>query len=314
MDAADRASSVRRHPQVAELLADGQPAPAAIDDFLANHEFPLVEPGAADLRLAGRGRPCRSPALDPWRRRPRPFEQLPGTDLWLLRLPVEDGGRFEYKLAIGRHGGEDLDPRSAQPGAGGRSLRREFGVPHLGYARPEWSEPRGAPAGRIESRGGREPRLRRGAARSGSTCRPAIDPGRPYPLVIIHDGEDFVTYADLPVVARQPDRRGRHPTGDRGAGADPRPAGRIFRRAQACALPRRGSSCRRSQSRYADLGGARGPGAARARASARWPRSSTAFRYPGRLWRAGAEVRAPSSSTSASWSTGRIRSSTASRG
>ena len=33
-----------------------------------------------------------------------PFVQLAGTDLWLLRLPVEDGGRFEYKLAIGRHG------------------------------------------------------------------------------------------------------------------------------------------------------------------------------------------------------------------
>ena len=27
-----------------------------------------------------------------------PFVQLAGTDLWLLRLPVEDGGRFEYKL------------------------------------------------------------------------------------------------------------------------------------------------------------------------------------------------------------------------
>ena len=65
--------------------------------------------------------------------------------------------------------------------------------------RPEWSLPRGAPAGRIEEIGV-ESRVF-GEAREVRVYLPAgHDPERAYPLVVIHDGDDFVTYADLPVV------------------------------------------------------------------------------------------------------------------
>jgi enterochelin esterase-like enzyme len=194
---ADRASPVRRHPQVAELLTNGQPAPAAIDDFLANHAFPLVEPGAATF--AWRGAADHVDLLRWIHAGERAhFEPVSGTDLWLLRLPVTDGGRFEYKLAIGRNGGEEwildpLNPARARDPFGENSECRTYG-----YIRPEWSEPRGAPAGRIEAVEVRSTAF--GERREEQVYLPAgYAAERPYPLVIIHDGQDFVSYADLSV-------------------------------------------------------------------------------------------------------------------
>ena len=248
LDGAERPSSVRRHPQVAELLADGQPAPAAIDDFLASHEFPLVEPGRLTFAWRGAADHVASRALDPRRRRPAPVRAAAGTDLWLLRLPVRTAGGSSTSW---RSGGT-----AARNGSWIRSTRRG---PAIRSVRIRSAGPTATSAPSGASRAARPPgasktwrsRARRSAsaARSGSTCRPAIRPERAYPLVIIHDGEDFVTYADLPVVARQPDRRGRDPAGDRGAGADPRPDGRIFRRAAGMRASSSGSSCRRSRAR-----------------------------------------------------------------
>ena len=68
-----------------------------------------------------------------------------------------------------------------------------------GYARPEWSEPRGAPSGRIEEI--TVPSLAFGESRTERVYLPAgYDPARTYPLVVVHDGSDFVSYAGLPVV------------------------------------------------------------------------------------------------------------------
>jgi enterochelin esterase family protein len=191
-------SPLLRNPRVAELLADGQPEPAVVSEFLANHEFPLIEPGAATFAWQG-----AADHVDILRwihvgsDRVR-FERVGGTDLWLLRLPVEDGGRFEYKLAIGRQGGEEwmldpLNPAHARDPFGENSVCRTFG-----YTRPEWSEPRGAPAGRIESITVESAAF--GERREEQVYLPAgYAAGRSYPLVIIHDGGDFVTYADLSV-------------------------------------------------------------------------------------------------------------------
>ena len=80
-----------------------------------------------------------------------PFERLGVTDLWLLRLPVEDGGRFEYKLGIGARRPRGSDPRSAAtPLVPSDPFGENSVCRTLGYERPEWSLPRGAPAGRIE--------------------------------------------------------------------------------------------------------------------------------------------------------------------
>jgi len=187
-----------RHPAI-EALAVSGPDGEAIAAFLTEQPFPLAEPGM--LTFAWRGE-AEHVHLVRWIHGGAgrlPFERLGDTDLWLLRLPVKDGGRFEYKLGIERNGQEDLilDPRNpdrAEDPFGENSEART-----LGYERPEWSLPRGAPAGwieeiSIESRAFGETRGVRVYLPAGH------DPKARCPLVVIHDGDDFVSYADLPVV------------------------------------------------------------------------------------------------------------------
>jgi enterochelin esterase-like enzyme len=184
------------HPAVARLLSDGPPSPEAVAGFLAEHDFPLAEPGAVTFAWGGAADRVE---LVRWIHAGAdrvPLRRLPGTELWLLRLAVEDSGRFEYKLAIGHHGGEELvvdplNPERAEDPFGQNSVCRTWG-----YARPAWSEPRGAPSGRIEeievaSETFGEMRVERVYLPAG------YSPRRRHPLVIIHDGLDFVVYADL---------------------------------------------------------------------------------------------------------------------
>ena len=171
---------------------------------------------------------------------------------------------------------DPLNPARAGDPFGENSVART-----LGYERPDWSLPRGAPAGRIEEIAVDEPRLRRDARACGSTCRPGTIRRAPIRWSSIHDGDDFVTYADLPVVLDNLIDAGDDPAGDRGAGADPRPAGRILRRPAARALPGRASCCRRSARAGASSDGAAASGCCSAPASARSPRSPPPSAIPG---------------------------------
>lgn len=187
------------HPVMARFLARGHPSPDEVAYFLDAHQFPLTAPGAAVFACQG---DVDGVELVRWIHGGadrRPFSRVPGTDLWVLRLEVEDEGRFEYKLAIWKEGREDLitdpyNPLRAQDPFGENSECRTWG-----YERPEWSKPRGAPAGRIETLAVESPTF--DETRTERVYLPAgYDADRPYPMVIIHDGDDFVAYADLDVV------------------------------------------------------------------------------------------------------------------
>ena len=187
-----------RHPAL-ETLAGGRPDAEAVDAFVTGQAFPLAEPGM--LTFAWRGE-AEHVHLVRWIHgggNRLPFVRLCGTDLWLLRLPVEDGGRFEYKLAVERGGHEELVLDPLNPERAGDPFGENSVAGTLGYERPEWSLPRGAPAGRIETIAVESPSF--GETRDVGVYLPAgHDPARAYPLVVVHDGGDFVAYADLPVV------------------------------------------------------------------------------------------------------------------
>jgi enterochelin esterase family protein len=187
-----------RHPAL-ETLAVGRADAEAVDAFLQEQEFPLAEPGM--LTFAWRGE-ADHVHLVRWIHGGadrKPFVRLSGTDLWLLRLPVEDGGRFEYKLGIARQGREDLVVDPLNPTRAGDPFGQNSVARTLGYERPTWSLPRGAPAGRIEAMPV-ESRVF-GQTRGVQVYLPAShDPARPAPLLVVHDGGDFVAYADLPLV------------------------------------------------------------------------------------------------------------------
>lgn len=174
------------------------PGSEEVRRLLASGAQPVAEPGA--VSLIWRGEADRVDLVR-WINagiEREPFSRLPGSDLWFLRLTVPDGGRFEYKLAVLCDGREDwildpLNPERAGDPFGENSVCRTWG-----YERPEWTRPQGSPEGTITT-------LEIESAVFGETRREFLyRPAQPvaaegYPLVVIHDGHDFNTYADLAV-------------------------------------------------------------------------------------------------------------------
>jgi hypothetical protein len=186
-----------RHPALA-ALAEGSADAEAVQAFLGQ-EFPLAEPGVLTFAWAGGAEHVHLVRWIHGGADRRPFVQLAGTDLWLLRLAVEDGGRFEYKLAVGQEGHEHLVVDPLNPARAGDPFGENSVAGTLGYERPEWSRPRGAPAGWIDEIAVASHVF--GEMRGVRVYLPfGHDPERAYPLVVIHDGDDFVTYAGLPAV------------------------------------------------------------------------------------------------------------------
>jgi enterochelin esterase-like enzyme len=186
------------HPALRPLLAHGVGDGAAVDGFLAAHDVPLIEPGAATFLWRGGAEAVSLVRFIHGGGNRTDFSRIPDSDLWMLRLPVEDGGRFEYKLEVSRDGNSELMVDPLNPARAGDPFGENSVCRTHGYSRPEWSAPRGAPSGRIEAL--EVPSVAFGEVRQERVYLPAgYEEGARYPLVVIHDGEDFVTYADLAV-------------------------------------------------------------------------------------------------------------------
>jgi enterochelin esterase-like enzyme len=176
-------------------LRDRKPDGAAIDRFLARHEVPIVEEsrctflwrGEADeVHLVQRivGLPDRLSLRRLW-----------GTDLWYLVLELPDRSRVNYQVEVRRgdhveRGNDPLNPKVSYSPVGTSSVCFAHG-----YLTPDWTKP--DPEARpgelteivVPSRGLRRDcpvtlylpaRFRRTAA---------------YPLLVVHDGGDFLQYA-----------------------------------------------------------------------------------------------------------------------
>jgi enterochelin esterase-like enzyme len=188
------------NPELRELFAGGDPTPAAIDTFLGSTRFPIIDPrgvtfvyrGAADgvlLRLWISGLPAT-----------QALERLRDTDLWALRIDLPENSRVEYKFDISRSGASEwitdpLNPVKATDPFGANSVCQGYG-----YRRPEWTQfdPL-ARAGAIDemwiaSAAFGQPRRVRAylPARFRRTRR--------YPLLVVHDGDDYLHFAELKVV------------------------------------------------------------------------------------------------------------------
>jgi enterochelin esterase family protein len=177
-------------------LRERRPLDAApIDRFLARHQVPSVEGatctflyrGAADsVQLIHRvvGLPERLP-----------LRQIPGTDLWYLLLELPDTSRVEYQLEVAAGGesrriNDPLNPHRSHSPMGSSSVCFA-----RGYVTPEWTEPD------PESRPGEliDLPIASRALRRAFRCRVYLPArfrtsGR-YPLLVVHDGSDFLQYA-----------------------------------------------------------------------------------------------------------------------
>jgi enterochelin esterase family protein len=167
----------------------------AVDAFVDAHEIPIVEGvrctflhrGEADeVHIAHRvvGLPDRIP-----------LERIEGTDLWFAVVELPEGSRVEYQLQVTMDGRVDefsdpLNPRRAHNPFGSSSY-----CAAAGYEVPDWTQhDDDARPGSIE-----ELTLgSRGLARDAHVTLylPArFRRSARYPLLVVHDGADYLRYA-----------------------------------------------------------------------------------------------------------------------
>ena len=187
----------------AEFFVDtrGPVPPDAMQDSASKAEtprqYPIVEPDAATFVWQGEADAVWLRHFMALEVSAFPFTREPHSDRWRLRLQVPGRARFEYKIDIGRGGhgewiNDPLNPLLASDPFGGNSVCQTWG-----YAVPEWATPGLAAAG-----GSIEhfliPSHSFGGQREVGAYLPAgYDETRSYPLVIVHDGYDYVDHASL---------------------------------------------------------------------------------------------------------------------
>ena len=135
-----------------QFLDDATLDHAAIDAFIRDHEFPIVEGRTVTFIYRGHG---DAVSLRHWvygLPSQQAFTRVGSTDLWHLTLELPEESRVEYKIEV-THGGhatwirDPLNPHAARDPYGANS------VCHVtGYATPEWVHPDPeARPGRLES-------------------------------------------------------------------------------------------------------------------------------------------------------------------
>ena len=188
------------NPALRKLLRKGDPTPEEIEKFLQSTEFPLVSEN--DVTFVYRGHAdavylrCFISGLDA----AQPLQALGESGLWAATLELSRGSRIEYKFEIvnGDHRElvvDPLNPVLARDPFGANSVCQA-----AGYERPAWTEPqlhtrKGSVEGfSIDSKAF-------GHRRDIAVYLPArFKQRRRYPLLIVHDGFDYLKFAALQTV------------------------------------------------------------------------------------------------------------------
>jgi len=176
-------------------LKERRPDATAVDRFLARHEVPIVEGDRCTFLWRGEAdevflvqRIVGLPELLPLRR-------LWGTDLWYLVLELPAGSRINYQVEVrrGEHverGNDPLNPKLSYSPVGTSSVCFANG-----YTTPDWTEPDpDARPGELTELVVHSRALRRDSRVS--LYLPArFRRTASYPLLVVHDGDDFLQYA-----------------------------------------------------------------------------------------------------------------------
>jgi enterochelin esterase family protein len=190
----------RMNPALRKLISKSEPSPADIDALIQDQVFPLVN--GTDVTFVFRGEAdavylrCWIAGLDT----AQPFQPLKGTDLWATTIDLPKGSRIEYKFELVKNGHKELilDPLNdvvAHDPFGANSVCQAFG-----YERPEWTLHDAASRhGSLHVRHVESAAF--SAEREIQVYLPAtFRENRRYPLLVVHDGVDYLKYADLKIV------------------------------------------------------------------------------------------------------------------
>lgn len=189
---------MNRH--IAVLFQDGIPQGQAIDAFIAANTFPLIEPDRVTFVFRGTADEVYLRCWISGLSTAQPLQSLEGTDLWAATMELPRGSRIEYKYELVLDGErrlvvDELNGVLAHDPFGANSVCQAFG-----YTRPAWTlhDPE-------SGSGSIEPLLLYsqafGEQREIQLYIPArFRRNRTYPLLVVHDGADYLRYAELQTV------------------------------------------------------------------------------------------------------------------
>ncbi|MFN8547478.1 MAG: alpha/beta hydrolase-fold protein [Candidatus Eisenbacteria bacterium] len=182
---------------ILELIEDEGLTRQKVDAFVAKHSFPIVEGSNCTFLFRGE---AEEVTLRHWifgLPSSQPFQHIGGTDLWFLVMEIPACSRVEYKLEVVHHGHgrwieDPLNPNRARDPFGANSVI--FGA---GYEAPQWAETD------AEARAGTFQDITFQSEAFGDERRLTIylparfRRTRQYPLLLVHDGGDYLQYSGL---------------------------------------------------------------------------------------------------------------------
>lgn len=181
------------------VLAQGPRTREAVDAFIAANTFPIVSGSSCTFVWRGEAEAVH---LKHWvfgLPQSQRLTRLDGTDIWYLTLQLPAKSRIEYKLEVVRNGhGEWIEDPLNQSHA-----RDPFGansVAHSsGYEVPAWVQPDPTAAkGFVDEIWIDSTTFgRRGF---GMYIPARFQRSRTYPVLVVHDGHDYMRYASLTTI------------------------------------------------------------------------------------------------------------------
>jgi enterochelin esterase-like enzyme len=182
-----------------EELVASRPDQAGVEAFLAGRRVPVVEGTSVTFLWHG---DADGVNLRHWifgLESATALARLDGTALWHLTLEIPPGSRVEYKFEVRRGEAstwveDGLNPNRARDPFGSNSVLQAEG-----YQAPAWCRPDPlARPGMLEPLAFDSPTLGR---RTGHLYLPArFRRSRQYPLLVVHDGSDYLNYTGLKTV------------------------------------------------------------------------------------------------------------------
>ena len=179
------------------LSLDPALTPAVLDRLVFDRGFPLTAEGATTFAYRGDIESVRLVHFGIGLPDDLAFERLGESNWWLLALALPDGTRLEYKLEVVEHGEQrliedPLNPFEARNPFGQNSVCRSYG-----YVVPPWALH--DPAAEAGSRRSLTiPSAALGRAVPVTVYLPASfshEPEHRFPLLVLHDGTDYLHYA-----------------------------------------------------------------------------------------------------------------------
>lgn len=177
-------------------------ARALLEKFVVEHSFPLVSQQTVTFFFWD-GQPVDQVFLIHWvfgLESRQPFQRIEGTDALFLSLELPRGARIEYKFEVVRGATrllvrDPLNPRLALDPFGANSV-----CPMAGYVEPAWAqEERGVRPGQLETMTIASSAW--GEHRDLKIYLPnEYRAHKSYPLLIVHDGDDYLRFANMKTV------------------------------------------------------------------------------------------------------------------